>query len=70
MKLRIFSEYYEIEVEHQPMPESRFRALCRIFFMVVAVAGELAALWLVGKIALVGLLPIGLAVLFAAANDA
>lgn len=42
----------EAEVGQEPMPDAHFKALVRLAYFAVSVAGCVAAIWLVGKDAL------------------
>lgn len=42
----------EAEVGQEPMPEAHFEAIIRLGYFAVVVAGCVAAIWLVGKDAL------------------
>lgn len=48
------AEYEEQDFPYMPMPESHFRALCHVAYAAIYAVAQVAALWLVGKIALVG----------------
>lgn len=43
----------EAEVGQEPIPEAHFKALLRLGYFAVGVAGCVAAIWLVGKDALI-----------------
>jgi len=68
--MKIHLEYNGIvfELEHRPMPEGRFRALCRLALVAIAGGVLLGAVHMVGVWAIawaVGALVVGLGKLFA-----
>lgn len=59
----------EAEVEHHPsppMPEAHFKALIRLGYFSVGVAGCVAVVWLVGKAALLPIIGVAFMGLIAA----
>lgn len=70
MKFKIFmprfgnAEYEEEPVEYVPMSDERFSQLVHLGYALIGTAGMVAALYLVGKIALLALVPIFILSLF------
>ena len=55
--MRILLDLLGIEIHLEPLPEQRFRALVRLAYAVLAVLGFLAAVWMLGRWALLILVP-------------
>lgn len=70
MKFKIFmprfgnAEFEEEPVEYVPMSDERFNQLIHVAYTLIGTAGMVAALYLVGKIALLALFPIFILALF------